>query len=1374
MVDGLEGLTLTVGGDLGPLKQALDQIPQMARAAGEAAAAAMKAATDGGDGAGEAFTRAAYASRALADAMSTTAGAAVELDKELRQKKEDSDNAGQAFADLGQQITAAGSAMLILGGIFSGVSAGLVALTEESLQAAGTMEQATVSITRMGGSAEGAKTLIADLVNFAIATPFQVPGVVEAGQKLVAMGTATQDVIPMLRTLGDVASGSGKGIAGLNTLVQDFGKMTQLGVVHMRELNTLAYQGIPAIQALADAYGVSTNTMRKMVEQNLVGAADAIPILLEAAQTKFGGMMEQQAKTLLGMWSNVKDSVIKTFIAIGDALMPAAKIIVSMLTPILEGVQRMAEAFGKLPAPIQVIVVAAGVLAAAIGPVLVVMGLLTVAFGQLITAGPLVADFFGITLPAAFTRTTVAAGEVAVATEAAGAAASTASVGAGVLRGAVTALGTAAGIAAAAFVAWNLLDWAENNITPVTELFHRLENQSTALATAMGLLTGIGKIDPKQIQGVEDLTAALKQAGVTLERGGLSWDKWREKVMQAAQENGLFATAIDKSQRAMGLVDTAIQKITSDQNDANTAVEQARRVMEAFQIQVKMGVSNADELKRATKAYEDALNKAHPAIKAVSDEIDMQARAAQTDNETLMKWIKTWGTIPWAVFQGDVAGVTEAIKEQGFSITSTVKTINKMIDALELAAATSPAVKAIRDEMIATVNQLQDMGRKIDEAKNSHNAWVESLENGVIVWRRYQEEVKGGKAVFESFTQTIKDGIPAAQEYVDFLPGLGPVVSGFGDDLETAGAKAAAASVDLIDLWRSVGLGGGIIPSVDGQIKLITGSIDKLGKSADKTAANLAASTKSTHGAATAHTSLAAAMETTNKSILVNGEAFKTSTTGIIQNGVALASLPAKYDIINGKIVEYGAKASEAATATDKLGAAAERAGQKASLMAGSFLEGMNGTKASAEEYIAMLAAMPETLDSQVDATAAAMGYAKSGTRSYVDEAGAKKLGWSDDMIAMTFRKWNEIQAMFDRMAKEKADKDAAAAAATQKLAEAAAEAANKVHVLAGGADKVYDSFDAWAKDFGVNIMTPLGTSATDATGALDALGEVSYKTAAGVDRFGAESSRLVAQYGGWMEDFGAVTKVVKSTTEMWSEFPEQMQTAQAQTMKNLLDLGVNFYDASASLANFGGAVDEAALKVRTTAFMGGSDPGSALWDQITNSRVNEAKQLEDMKATWARELKELPRMMIGAATGVDIGLQLLEQNASRAAESTKQLADAQATWARELAALPKIQFGKPNDYFGPNGAGGRGPGAFVGNSPYPVQFYTAPTTTSFGFNPADFPQPQAPYTFPETVSNGSISITVTGNTILDDATATRLANTIMTRVTQQLRPLMK
>src|SRR3972149_10921532 len=76
------------------------------------------------------------------------------------------------------------------------------------------MEQTRVAFTTLTGSADLANEHLQDLRDFAKSTPFQFTELTEASKKMMAFGFATEDVIPMMKKIGDAGLGLGGGGGG--------------------------------------------------------------------------------------------------------------------------------------------------------------------------------------------------------------------------------------------------------------------------------------------------------------------------------------------------------------------------------------------------------------------------------------------------------------------------------------------------------------------------------------------------------------------------------------------------------------------------------------------------------------------------------------------------------------------------------------------------------------------------------------------------------------------------------------------------------------------------------------------------------------------------------------------------------------------------------------------------------------------------------------------------------------------------------------------------------------------------------------------------------------------------------------------------------
>lgn len=192
-----------------------------------------------------------------------------------------------------------------------------------AVKLAGDFEQAEIAFETMLGSAKEADKFLRDLAAFAKATPFQFVELQDAAKRMMAYGFAAEQVIPMLRTLGDATAALGGGSQMIQRVVVAMGQMQAKGRVMTQEMNQLTETGINAWQTLADTLGITVAEAMDKVEKRQVSAAVAIPALLAGMNADFAGLMDKQAKTLLGMWSNLQDEMTLTGIQVGQDLIDA-------------------------------------------------------------------------------------------------------------------------------------------------------------------------------------------------------------------------------------------------------------------------------------------------------------------------------------------------------------------------------------------------------------------------------------------------------------------------------------------------------------------------------------------------------------------------------------------------------------------------------------------------------------------------------------------------------------------------------------------------------------------------------------------------------------------------------------------------------------------------------------------------------------------------------------------------------------------------------------------------------------------------------------------------------------------------------------------
>lgn len=198
------------------------------------------------------------------------------------------------------------------------------------VNAAGNLEQVTTQFQTLTGSVDEAQKVIRELQEFTATTPFRFEGVAQAGRQLLSFGFQTQELVPLLRTLGDAASGSGTSI---NDLTLIFGQVAAAGKLTGERLLQLQERAIPIGPALAQTLGVAESAVRDLVSKGQVSFSqfrEAFASLSDAGGPFFESTV-RQSQTLNGVLSTLGDNFELVAQDIGGAFLPAIKEIAIVL-----------------------------------------------------------------------------------------------------------------------------------------------------------------------------------------------------------------------------------------------------------------------------------------------------------------------------------------------------------------------------------------------------------------------------------------------------------------------------------------------------------------------------------------------------------------------------------------------------------------------------------------------------------------------------------------------------------------------------------------------------------------------------------------------------------------------------------------------------------------------------------------------------------------------------------------------------------------------------------------------------------------------------------------------------------------------------------
>ena len=295
------------------------------------------------------------------------------VNKKMDALKEHSDKAKKGLSGLENMSERVKRSLMGLGMAFS-----MKGIVSEVANVRGQFQQLEVAFNTMLGSADKADALMAQLVRTAAITPFDLEGVAQGAKQLLAYGMEAENVNETLTRLGDIAAGLSM---PLNDLVYLYGTTMAQGRLYTQDLNQFTGRGIPMIQELAKVFGVAESKVKDLVEAGKVGFPEVQKVIenLTGEGSKFGGLMEEQSKTVTGQIRNIEDDIASMFNDMG-------KQSEGVINTTLSGVTYMVEHYEQFGRVLMGLVATYGTYRTACMTVAAVQSLMTTGIGAMTAA----------------------------------------------------------------------------------------------------------------------------------------------------------------------------------------------------------------------------------------------------------------------------------------------------------------------------------------------------------------------------------------------------------------------------------------------------------------------------------------------------------------------------------------------------------------------------------------------------------------------------------------------------------------------------------------------------------------------------------------------------------------------------------------------------------------------------------------------------------------------------------------------------------------------------------------------------------------------------------------------------------------------------
>ena len=277
-----------------------------------------------------------------------------DFNRKLKEARQTADDSFGAISSAAQSTSVALGAVGIAGSL---LAKSFVDKSVEMQKFRGTL----VAVTKDVDKADAA---LQKMVKFAATTPFDLPGVVDAGVKLQSLKVDVDTFLPLA---GDLAAVFGRSIPDAALALGKAATGSQDGLTQ-----------------LADSFGIAKKELIEFGAASKDGKTIDVTNIdkLQAAlqkviASKYGGAMAEQAKTAGGAFANLSDAVDQLKAALGDEL-------ADDFAKVAKAVTEMVQEFNELPDPTKRMIAQSVILVTALA------GIGAAASGLIAVFGPLV------------------------------------------------------------------------------------------------------------------------------------------------------------------------------------------------------------------------------------------------------------------------------------------------------------------------------------------------------------------------------------------------------------------------------------------------------------------------------------------------------------------------------------------------------------------------------------------------------------------------------------------------------------------------------------------------------------------------------------------------------------------------------------------------------------------------------------------------------------------------------------------------------------------------------------------------------------------------------------------------------------------------
>lgn len=192
-----------------------------------------------------------------------------------------------------------------------------VAFVRQIVNVRSEIQALEVSFSTLLGSQQASAELMQQMKEFAAATPLQLGDLAKAAQTMLGFNLAAEEVMPMLKAIGDISMGDAQ---KFQSLTLAFSQMSSVGKLMGQDLIQMINAGFSPLAVMSETTGKSIKRLKEEMSHGAISADMVKQAFIDATSEggKFYGMLASQGDTVKGAIAQLSGAITDMFNGIGE------------------------------------------------------------------------------------------------------------------------------------------------------------------------------------------------------------------------------------------------------------------------------------------------------------------------------------------------------------------------------------------------------------------------------------------------------------------------------------------------------------------------------------------------------------------------------------------------------------------------------------------------------------------------------------------------------------------------------------------------------------------------------------------------------------------------------------------------------------------------------------------------------------------------------------------------------------------------------------------------------------------------------------------------------------------------------------------------